>query len=176
MNVDERASSLTQQWFRATRGVSGDKQLIKDLIQSEIRAQRALSADPVGDESVAEAAAAEYWSAYCAQQNTTLGPVQPIDPSPYFRSALQLWWDFEQRRRAVSAPKIPPSSIEIPDQHDADLLGRKVRETWVAWAKRQPNPKPSWLLSYDELNEEDKQVDREIGVAIYLFAIGENHG
>ena len=28
---------------------------------------------------------------------------------------------------------------------DREALGRLVRETWVAWAKVQPDPKPSWL-------------------------------
>lgn len=44
-----------------------------------------------------------------------------------------------------------------------DDLGRMVREAWVKWAKTQPNPKPSWLLPYDELAECDKEADRQIG-------------
>ena len=43
---------------------------------------------------------------------------------------------------------------------DRDSLGRMVREVWVSWAKEQPNPKPSWLLPYDQLLEPDKEVDR----------------
>jgi hypothetical protein len=30
----------------------------------------------------------------------------------------------------------------------------------------QPNPKPSWLLSYDELTGPEKEVDRQIGEAV----------
>ncbi len=48
-----------------------------------------------------------------------------------------------------------------------DRLGRRVREIWVEWAKRQPNPKPSWLASYDELSEADKEADRCIGSALW---------
>lgn len=45
--------------------------------------------------------------------------------------------------------------------------GRRVREVWVAWAKRQPNPKPSWLVPWDELSEADKEADRCIGSALW---------
>lgn len=46
---------------------------------------------------------------------------------------------------------------------DRDLLGRMVREAWVKWARTQPDPKPSWLVPYDELSETDKEADRQIG-------------
>lgn len=52
----------------------------------------------------------------------------------------------------------------------ADLrnaLGRRVREVWIEWAKTQPNPKPSWLVSYDDLSEADKEADRCIGSALH---------
>jgi hypothetical protein len=47
-----------------------------------------------------------------------------------------------------------------------DELGRVVREAWVAWAQTQPYAKPSWLASYDDLNEADKEADRQIGLAV----------
>lgn len=50
-----------------------------------------------------------------------------------------------------------------------DVLGRRVREAWVDWAKRQPSPKPSWLVPYDELSEPDKEADRQIGEALVSF-------
>lgn len=46
------------------------------------------------------------------------------------------------------------------DQRDDG--GRVVREAWVRWALTQPNPKPSWLVPYDELSEADKEADRQI--------------
>lgn len=49
---------------------------------------------------------------------------------------------------------------------DRDALGRLVREAWVKWALTQTNPKPSWLVPYDELSEPDKEADRQIGEAI----------
>jgi len=48
-----------------------------------------------------------------------------------------------------------------------ERLGRRVREVWIAWAERQPDPKPSWLVPYDELSEADKEADRCIGVALW---------
>jgi hypothetical protein len=47
-----------------------------------------------------------------------------------------------------------------------DALGRVVREAWVRWARTQPEPKPSWLVSYDELSEADKEADRQIAEAV----------
>lgn len=42
-------------------------------------------------------------------------------------------------------------------------LGRLVREVWIEWAKEQPNPKPSWLVPWEDLSEPDREVDRRIG-------------
>jgi len=47
-----------------------------------------------------------------------------------------------------------------------DSFGRVVRGAWIAWAKTQPNPKPSWLVPYDELSEPDKEADRQIAEAV----------
>lgn len=51
---------------------------------------------------------------------------------------------------------------------DADALGREVRETWLQWAKTQPDvaQHPSWLVPWDELPERDKRVDRFIAIAV----------
>ena len=54
-----------------------------------------------------------------------------------------------------------------------DRLGRMVRETWLRWAKEQPDPKPSWLLPYDELAERDQEVDRMIGEDICRATLAE---
>lgn len=48
-----------------------------------------------------------------------------------------------------------------------EALGRRVREVWISWANRQPNPKPSWLVPYDDLSEADKEADRCIGAALW---------
>lgn len=47
-----------------------------------------------------------------------------------------------------------------------EALGRLVRDVWIAWAKEQPNPKPSWLVEWDGLSEPDREVDRRIGEVI----------
>jgi hypothetical protein len=48
-----------------------------------------------------------------------------------------------------------------------ERLGRRVRDSWLAWAMEQPNPKPNWLLPYDQLSTEQKDVDCRIGLALY---------
>lgn len=50
-----------------------------------------------------------------------------------------------------------------------DKLGRAVRDVWVAYARTQPNPKPHHLLSFDELDEQNKEVDRLIGERLWLM-------
>jgi hypothetical protein len=54
---------------------------------------------------------------------------------------------------------------------DRNALGRMVREAWVRWALTQPNPKPSWLAPYDDLDERDKEADRQIGEAIARWTL-----
>ena len=44
--------------------------------------------------------------------------------------------------------------------------GRLVRETWVTWAKRQRRPKPGWLTGWDDLDEDQREVDMLIGEAV----------
>jgi len=52
----------------------------------------------------------------------------------------------------------------MPD--DREPLGRLVRETWVAWAKEQDDPKPGWLTGWDELDDGQREVDMRIGSAV----------
>lgn len=51
-----------------------------------------------------------------------------------------------------------------------EFLGKLVRLEWTRWAAEQPNPKPSWLKPWNELDEPDKEVDRRIGEAIWRFS------
>lgn len=55
-------------------------------------------------------------------------------------------------------------------------LGKIVREEWIAWAKEQPNPKPSWLVPWEGLSESDKEVDRRIGSALYRIGMEDDIG
>lgn len=77
--------------------------------------------------------------------------------------------DMSQERR-------PFDVAEAKARHEA--RGRKVREVWIEWANEQPNPKPSWLMPYDELSEADQDVDKRIGAALYRdgFLDGVNFG
>ncbi len=60
---------------------------------------------------------------------------------------------------------------------DRDVLGKVVREAWIEWAKQQSNPKPSWLVPYEELDESDKEADRMIGERLlwYIKAVTKLH-
>ncbi len=69
--------------------------------------------------------------------------------SPVFRWHNQSWGTY---------------GIQVcPCQCHREQLGRLVREQWVRWATEHPEPKPSWLLSYEQLSESDKEADRRIG-------------
>lgn len=50
---------------------------------------------------------------------------------------------------------------------DREALGQRVREVWIRWAEQQPEPKPSWLVPWDDLAEPDREVDRLIGEELY---------
>lgn len=49
---------------------------------------------------------------------------------------------------------------------EREELGQIVRDEWIAWAREQQNPKPSWLMPWESLSEPSKEVDRRIGVRI----------
>jgi len=52
---------------------------------------------------------------------------------------------------------------------DRDVLGRIVRSAWIEWAGQQPDPKSSWLVPYEELDEADKEADRLIGERVMQY-------
>jgi len=59
-----------------------------------------------------------------------------------------------------------PPSAATTAAADREALGRIVRDTWVAWAREQPDPKPSWLVGWDELDDDQREVDMRIGEAL----------
>lgn len=52
-----------------------------------------------------------------------------------------------------------------------ESLGRVVREAWVKWAGTRRDPKPRHLAPYDQLSEEDKEADRQIGLAVFDYVV-----
>jgi hypothetical protein len=44
--------------------------------------------------------------------------------------------------------------------------GELVRLAWIRWAKQQPQPKASWLVSWENLPEPDREADRQIWDAV----------
>ncbi|MBP2613049.1 hypothetical protein [Agrobacterium pusense] len=75
---------------------------------------------------------------------------------------------FEEFGLTISA-QMRDGSRTLP--YDRDTLGRFVREAWVRWAETQPDPKPSWLVPYDQLSETDKEADRQIGEAVARWTL-----
>lgn len=53
-------------------------------------------------------------------------------------------------------------------QMRAEILGRLVRERWIAWAKTQTSRKTHWLVPWEELDEPSREVDRLIGEDLYV--------
>jgi hypothetical protein len=49
-----------------------------------------------------------------------------------------------------------------------EQLGREVRRVWTGWAECQPDPKPSWLVPFDELTAADQEADMRIGQVLFL--------
>ena len=63
-----------------------------------------------------------------------------------------------RRLDLLAAPRLPDA--------DRERLGRVVRDAWMRWAAQHPDPKPSWLVPWDGLNEMDREVDRQIAEAV----------
>jgi phage FluMu protein Com len=61
-------------------------------------------------------------------------------------------------------------------ERERDRLGRLVGKLWISWAETQPNPKPSWLVPYDQLSEVDKEADRVIGYGLMTEFYAETTG
>jgi hypothetical protein len=56
----------------------------------------------------------------------------------------------------------------MPDSREA--LDRLVREVWAEWAREQPDPKPSWLTDWDDLDAGQREVDMRIGETVAAVA------
>ena len=69
-----------------------------------------------------------------------------------------------------------PAPAPAPTNGDREALGMRVRQIWLAWAKQQPQTKPSWLKPWEELPECYREVDRRIGAAIWGDAYAEFQG
>lgn len=67
-----------------------------------------------------------------------------------------------------------PMQVEVLYDPSSDpglreRVGRVVRQTWVSWAMEQVNPKPSWLVGFDQLDSGQQEVDMRIGMTLYLM-------
>lgn len=58
----------------------------------------------------------------------------------------------------IETPIYPPSR---------EVLGRYVRNVWLAWALEQANPKPSWVASWEAISDREREVDMRIGEQLY---------
>lgn len=52
-----------------------------------------------------------------------------------------------------------------------EALGALVREVWAEWAKEQDDPKPSWLVPWEELDEGQREADMRIGATVSAVAV-----
>lgn len=52
---------------------------------------------------------------------------------------------------------------------DWEEAGKRVREAWMAWALSQTDPKPSWLLPWEEMEREDQEADIQIAQAMFTY-------
>jgi hypothetical protein len=68
-------------------------------------------------------------------------------------------------------PKVSETKLSEEKRED---LGRLVRDVWLYWLSDNPSASgkrpASWSAKWDDLKEEDKEVDRMIGTTVYLKA------
>lgn len=54
-------------------------------------------------------------------------------------------------------------------------LGQLVRKIWIEWAGEQAANGPvsrGWLLPWDQMSEDDREVDRRIGARLFQRGVG----
>jgi hypothetical protein len=80
----------------------------------------------------------------------------------------------EEALTAIEQALTQQHALSSPRQEgecaDREFLGRVVRMEWEAWAREQPNQKPSWLTPWDQLTEPEREVDRRIGERIFSLS------
>ena len=57
-------------------------------------------------------------------------------------------------------------AVAKPPEDPRERLGRAVREAWVKWHDEKPHPKESWCITWEFLDEANKEMDRQIGDAV----------
>lgn len=64
--------------------------------------------------------------------------------------------------------------LHLPADAQDEVLGKLVRRVWVQWAQELTDPKPSWLIPWHELDEDQQDIDMQIGSE--LFELGRRVG
>jgi hypothetical protein len=62
--------------------------------------------------------------------------------------------------------RILPDVAPAEGRWEVEALAEFIRVAWVCWARTQPNPKTSWLVSWATLDEQSRDADRAIARAI----------
>jgi len=100
--------------------------------------------------------------------------IELIGPARFSQTTLRVasdWLKQEHRLARAALSTVPAGEVgarrSATGPLDRDYGGRLVREAWVAWALTQSNPKPTWLVPYDDLSEPDKEADRQIAEALW---------
>ena len=101
---------------------------------------------------------------------------------PYSIEELDAWLNEEEQKtesmpahvvesamQNVIRPLLVATRYPKGKRLDRDVLGRVVRSAWIEWAGQQPDPKSSWLVPYEELDEADKEADRLIGERVAQY-------
>lgn len=136
------------------------------------------------DDALAEVARFQEDRAYVIGANDGWdAAVEQGEASPAVGKAMTQFWkrmaETHNRRAEKAEAELAAAQQREAEWHDGsrplpfdrDTVGRMVREAWVRWAKTQPSPKPSWLVPYDDLNEADKEADRQIGEAVARWTL-----
>jgi len=120
------------------------------------------TAQPIGEDAANGAMTAAY-EAWLRQERARRADFNSLAAS-WARSAWKAC-------ASLTAEKVAGQDQSWLPVINREFLGRVVREAWVKWAQQQPNPKPSWLVPYDELSEPDKEADRQIGEAVTQWVL-----
>ncbi len=73
--------------------------------------------------------------------------------------------------RIMGGEEDEPSAGKGEGLIDREVLGMTVRAAWVDWARAQPNPRESWVIPWDSLADEIKEVDRRVGESVEEYVL-----
>jgi hypothetical protein len=101
-------------------------------------------------------------------------------PSPKRYKTLPIGADYHPITMDLTINRLLTDQREFLINDLQERLGKRLRELWVEWAKKQEDIRhhADWLTGWDQLDERYKEVDRIMAYDAFLkgYELGVRHG